>query len=204
MIYRRRWLVLLTVLVLTAYFIVSGVQASLPEPGGEGDPLVTKSYVDNYIEARYLELQEQLEALSAQVTVLENRVQELKESIKPKIVLTIGKKTAYIGMQPKELLVAPFTKGGRTMVPFRFVGEALGAAIGWEPSTRTVSYRRDGATLELKINSHQARFNGQEIKLDTAPLLVEGSTMVPVRVVSEFFGATVVWDGKTQTVTITP
>lgn len=39
------------------------------------------------------------------------------------------------------------------------------------------------------------------VKLDTSPYMVEGRTMVPVRGVLEILGATVSWDGKTQTVT---
>jgi N-acetylmuramoyl-L-alanine amidase len=38
--------------------------------------------------------------------------------------------------------------------------------------------------------------------LNLAPFLQTGTTMVPIRFVSEVLGATVVWDGATKTVSI--
>jgi hypothetical protein len=41
------------------------------------------------------------------------------------------------------------------------------------------------------------------ITLNTAPYIENGTTLVPVRFVSEALGATVSWDGASKTVTIT-
>jgi hypothetical protein len=41
--------------------------------------------------------------------------------------LKIGEKFARRGQAEKDLDVAPFIENGRTMVPFRFIGEELGA-----------------------------------------------------------------------------
>ena len=35
--------------------------------------------------------------------------------------------------------VTPIIQGGRTYLPFRFVGESLGCEVGWDPATRTVT-----------------------------------------------------------------
>jgi len=43
----------------------------------------------------------------------------------------------------------------------------------------------------------------KEIKLDTSSVIAGGRTFVPVRFISEAFGATVEWDGKNKIVTIT-
>jgi len=48
-----------------------------------------------------------------------------------------------------------------------------------------------------------AKVNGKEIKLDTSSVIAGGRTFVPVRFISEAFGATVEWDGKNKIVTIT-
>jgi len=45
--------------------------------------------------------------------------------------------------------------------------------------------------------------NGETVECDVAPLIVDGRTLVPVRVVSENLGATVTWHGDTRTVEIT-
>lgn len=44
--------------------------------------------------------------------------------------------------------------------------------------------------------------NGEQINPSVAPQIINGSTMVPLRVISETLGADVQWDDKTRTVTV--
>ena len=44
--------------------------------------------------------------------------------------------------------------------------------------------------------------NGQPTILNTEPVVVNGRTMVPIRFISEAFGATVKWDNATSSATI--
>ena len=44
--------------------------------------------------------------------------------------------------------------------------------------------------------------NGQEVELTTPPIMQNGRVMVPLRLVSELFGAGVSWDSKRKTVNI--
>ena len=55
-----------------------------------------------------------------------------------KIELEIGSKVIKVDGVLKEMDVAPFIKDGRTFVPLRFVSEALGAEVDWEPKTGKV------------------------------------------------------------------
>jgi hypothetical protein len=45
--------------------------------------------------------------------------------------------------------------------------------------------------------------NGQQVSTDVPPQIVNGTTLVPIRVISESLGAKVDWDGNTQTVSVT-
>lgn len=67
------------------------------------------------------------------------------------ISLIIGEKRAWVDGEPVDLDVAPQIMAtatiGRTMVPLRFAGEALGAHVGWDGDTRTVTVARGGSTL---------------------------------------------------------
>lgn len=70
-----------------------------------------------------------------------------------KVTYQLGDLSAYFWIDKKEAMVkigstyqrtipmdaAPVIKNGRTLVPVRYVGEILGAEVGWEASTRTVS-----------------------------------------------------------------
>lgn len=44
-------------------------------------------------------------------------------------------------------------------------------------------------------------YNGEKIKFDQIPVIENGRTLVPLRAIFEKIGATVEWDGNTQTVT---
>lgn len=55
-----------------------------------------------------------------------------------KILLTIGDTIAYVNGQKKTLDVPAQTINSRTMVPVRFVSEALNAEVWWEAETSTV------------------------------------------------------------------
>ncbi|MGB9887927.1 MAG: stalk domain-containing protein [Moorellales bacterium] len=59
--------------------------------------------------------------------------------------LTIGSHTAYRNGQAVILDVPAKVVGGRTLVPVRFVFEALGAAVGWDGNTRTVTVNSSGS-----------------------------------------------------------
>ena len=176
------------------------------EPITREDPLVTKSYADRYIDERitYLEntLESTIENLTGQVAQLEQRVNYLLLTLGPSIRLIIDNRTAYIGTRLYILETAPFIVDGRTMVPFRFIGEALGAEIDWEPATRTVSYVLDGMRIEFPIDSTTITINGEPQTVDVPAALVNDRTFVPVRMLSEQLGADVNWNPAARQVTI--
>ncbi len=98
----------------------------------------------------------------------------------------------------------PFiNKDLRTMVPIRFISNELGASVHWDGPARTVSIGQRGKTIVLVIGNTFAHVNGQRVAFDTAAEIVEGRTMVPLRFISETFGAQVSWDGRLKTVYIT-
>lgn len=92
---------------------------------------------------------------------------------------------------------------GSTLVPMRGIFEALGAKITWKADTRTVTATKDGTNIIIQIGSKTATINGKEVTLAAPATIVNGSTLVPLRFVSEALGSGVEWDGKTNTATIT-
>ena len=98
--------------------------------------------------------------------------------------------------------VAPQIINGRTMLPIRFVAEALGAEVGWNGDTRTVTIIKGTTNIEITIDSNKAIVNGLTQTLDAPAFVENGRTYLPVRFVSENLGAKVGWEESTQTVTI--
>lgn len=94
------------------------------------------------------------------------------------------------------------TIGGRTLVPVRYIFEALGLRVKWNVETRTVIGTKEDLKIELPIGSNIAKKNGSEIELDVPATIIHGRTMVPVRFVAESTGAYVAWEADQRTVTI--
>jgi len=61
------------------------------------------------------------------------------------ISLTIGNLTAYINDQAIQLDQPPMIINGRTLVPVRFVSEALGAKVEWDGTKNTVIINSNGS-----------------------------------------------------------
>jgi hypothetical protein len=116
--------------------------------------------------------------------------------------LQVGNKNALINNETSSLEAAPVIKDGRTMVPLRFVGEAFGAEFAYDPVFKIIDINFGSDKIKMQIGKKTAIVNGVEIALDVAPFIVNGRTLVPIRFISEAFGAEVVWDGTTKTVTI--
>jgi hypothetical protein len=60
------------------------------------------------------------------------------------VSLHIGSNNAVVNGQPETLDVAPFLVGARTLVPLRFVSQALGAVVNFDQNRQTVYVSRPG------------------------------------------------------------
>lgn len=110
--------------------------------------------------------------------------------------------TVYIGDKPVEFETAPMLVSGTTMVQFRAIFEELGFKVDWEPETRTVTGVKEGLEIVLVIDSDTALVNGQEIKLEQAARIENGTTLVPLRMIGETAGKSVNWQGYDRRVDI--
>lgn len=97
----------------------------------------------------------------------------------------------------------PFIRNDSTLVGFRAILESLGAEVTWDENTRTVVAKKDNTEIILVIDSIKATVNGEEKTLLTAPEIVNGSTMIPVRFISEELGMKVDWDQENRHISVT-
>ncbi|MDI9479276.1 MAG: copper amine oxidase N-terminal domain-containing protein [Syntrophomonadaceae bacterium] len=99
--------------------------------------------------------------------------------------------------------VDPVLKEGRSLVPFRAIGEALMAQVEWDESARKVTLTLGDKAVQLVIGDSTAYVNGNARTLDVPAMLVENRTMVPLRFISESLGASVQWSGELRRIDIT-
>lgn len=101
------------------------------------------------------------------------------------IKLTINSDVAYKNDQSIKIDVPAKIKDGRTMVPLRFVSEAMGAYVGWDSTTETINILKqqpqfltvkrviDGDTIELE-NGEKVRFIGVDTPESTTQIEAYG------------------------------
>ena len=108
----------------------------------------------------------------------------------------------FVDGQQLEFDVPPTSENGRTLVPMRYIFEALGAKVEWvQQESKAVAVKGD-ITVEIAVGKNVMLRNSKEITLDVAPKIVDGRTLVPVRAISEAFEAQVDWNNEFQQVII--
>lgn len=98
---------------------------------------------------------------------------------------------------------APVMQSGTVLVPMRGIFESLGATVKYTAKTKTVDAVKGDIKVSLVLGKSTATVNGKTVKLTVPANAIKGSTMVPLRFVSESLGADVKWDQASKTVAIT-
>lgn len=85
-----------------------------------------------------------------------------------KIELVIGSDNALVNGKENKLLVPAEIKNSRTMVPLRFVSEALGAQVDWDGETKTVTI---AASAPAEAKTYKSK-DGWSVKYDPSLITV--------------------------------
>ncbi|WP_134685571.1 N-acetylmuramoyl-L-alanine amidase family protein [Brevibacillus migulae] len=96
-----------------------------------------------------------------------------------RVVLQLNNKQAYINGKAVTMETPPLTYHQRMLLPLRFVGEALGATVGWDDAARTVIVHH---TITLTLNQ-------QDVTSQFRPLLLGEQAYIPAQKLAEYMGA---------------
>lgn len=103
--------------------------------------------------------------------------------------------------------VAPFIRDGRTMLPLRYIAEALGFKVDWDRATRTVTLTDKEFKVQIPVETNKIIVNGSTYYSDANPVLRNGRTMLPVANIARALGlkdgTDILWDANTRVATIT-
>jgi hypothetical protein len=121
--------------------------------------------------------------------------------------------TIHIDGKLVESDVTPLIVKDRTMVPLRVISEELGYEVFWQNVERRVIINTPGVNsiLPRTVNPPIQRgigifIDGKEIKIkpeEPVPFILDGRTMIPLRVIAENLSMVVDWDEKNRRVIIT-
>ncbi len=96
----------------------------------------------------------------------------------------------------------PIIIDGTSYVPVRPVSEALGASVWWNSESKTVGINKEDTKIAFIIGADTARVNGEEVPTPKSRI-INNTTYVPIRFISEVLQYQVDWDSSTKTVSIT-
>ncbi|MCP1136025.1 copper amine oxidase N-terminal domain-containing protein [Paenibacillus polysaccharolyticus] len=108
----------------------------------------------------------------------------------------------YINGTEVPAVQAPVMKAGRVLVPLRSIFEGIDAEVQFNNKTKTITATRGDQEVKLTLGSKAAYIDGQLNVLDVPASTIKGSTMVPIRFVSEAFGEKVFWNSRSQRVDV--
>ena len=141
----------------------------------------------------------------------------------PKILVKFGGKTASLSLydentrlikmkindvnytvngQAKKMDAKPFISNSRTLVPLRFIIEAIGGDVAWDGDSRVVTVNSKGKNIILPIDSKKITVDGREIAIDQAAIIKGDRTYVPIRFVAENLGMNVNYINESREIEI--
>ena len=125
------------------------------------------------------------------------------------VIMRIDRKSAVVNGSRVEIaggLTPVFSAEGRTMVPFRFLGESLDAGVKWDNNLGSVIVKYRGDTVVVPIDQYYIMFNGKRIPIDAPARLIDINgtlrTFVPLRAVAEILGFVAKYDANTGTIVV--
>lgn len=110
--------------------------------------------------------------------------------------------TVYLNGSKLNFDVPPQIVNGRTLVPMRAIFEALGASVSWDNATKTVLGTKGSIIFKMDTTSNIYYINDEAKVSDVAPMVQNGRTLVPLRIIAESLQCRVDYNGSTNIVTI--
>ncbi|OPJ56284.1 stalk domain-containing protein [Alkalithermobacter paradoxus] len=107
-----------------------------------------------------------------------------------------------INNKPYTFSQAPMIADGITYVPIRQLVESLGGSVWWNSQSQTVGINKDNISIAFVVGSRSARINGVLTDMPRS-FIHNGTTMVPLRFISEHLDFNVSWNNATSTISIT-
>ncbi len=90
-----------------------------------------------------------------------------------------------------------------TLVPVRGVLETLGVTVAWDAKTHTITLTEGEKTGTLTMGSNVFQTGDTTVQMSAPAQNINGSAMIPLRAVAEYFGAEVGWDAASRMVLVT-
>jgi len=116
--------------------------------------------------------------------------------------LTVGVSEASINYKSVQMDEPAYISSGRTLVPLRFLGEALGAQVSWDSGSKKAKLSMPNSEIIVQTGSLSGIVDGKTVEMDVPAEVKKGHLFVPLRFISENLGAFVTYDPDTRNIMI--
>lgn len=99
-----------------------------------------------------------------------------------------------------ETPVPPRIVDNYTFVPLRVITDEFGAEIKWNNETKSAKIEMNGKKITLFVGKKNVYIDAFEQQMEVAPIIADGTTLVPLRFVGEQLGIEFMYDNETKTV----
>lgn len=124
-----------------------------------------------------------------------------KEPAKPRLVDTNHIRIIIDGKE-RVFNQRPFVSNGTTYVPMRGIFEQMGASVTWDDKTKSITAKKGDITVVIHTTDSSVTKNGIPVEMNQKIKVVNNITMVPLRFVSDAFGAEIEYIPSTKTIMI--
>lgn len=121
---------------------------------------------------------------------------------RPVMQLKLNQKTVSIDGNSKKTDVAPIQLEGTTYVPIRMILDEFGGSSDWNAKTKGITVLRGNQMIELRVDQKEYIAGGVRKTAEVSPIVRDGRTLVPLRLVSEQLGLKVTWEPESKSITI--
>jgi nicotinamide riboside kinase len=218
---KKKLLVMITIISVMSWILIPGVFADSTNRGnankdqtqvvdqdevedettdgskGKADAQQKKEAKDKLVAEKAV-LETEKDALESQKDALELEYEAAKESGNTELAEQLATQLESLKseFEAKKQLMKDKQEEIKATIRATYTSEELSHI---EALTEKIKNENKGITV-LSVDSIIAK--GRTLKFDTPPVIKEGRTLIPVRALTEAFGATVAWDPATQKVTI--
>ncbi|MDF2522725.1 MAG: uncharacterized protein K0R31_366 [Clostridiales bacterium] len=210
---KKKLLVMITIISVMSWILIPGVfadptnrgnenkgQAQTVEKGDEKDKVEVQQLREakDKLEAEKVLLESEKDALEGQKDELEVQYEAAKESGNAELAeqLAVQLETLKVEFEAKKQLMKDKQNEIKATIRSTYTSEELNYI---EQLSEKIEKENDDVTV-MPIDSIIAK--GKGMKFDTPPVVKNGRTLIPVRALTEAFGAIVTWDPVEQKVTI--
>lgn len=101
-----------------------------------------------------------------------------------------------------EIIEHGILKNNRVLIPIRAVSQNMGIDVKWNQFQKTAQLTKGETVITLAVQFKRALVNQDRVDFDAPVELIQNTTYVPLRFVSQTMGADVKWDQKTKEATV--